>query len=91
MDLESQLRELEKGLQEERRKRVAMKKDFRQAMEAMIGEMIDNITDEKTKNIWEAIKQLQIERVSQQVIGEITDRDAKSVMKKRTRLEVEEF
>ena len=103
-DLESELREVENKLQEERRKRVTMKKNFGEAMKAMMEEMMgqmmeemmremmDHMTDEKIKDLWEAIKQLQIEGLPQNRIGESTDRLTESTrMKKRIRLEVEEF
>ena len=49
------------------------------------------MTDEKTKDIWETIKQLQIQALPQKEISEVIDRTAESIVKKRTRLEVEEF
>lgn len=101
--LEGELREVGNRMQEERRKRITMKKNFGEAMEKMeemmgrmmeelMREMIDHMTDEKVKNMWEAVTKTQMHGLPQNKIGEITDRATESTrVKKRTRLEVEEF
>lgn len=61
-------------------------------MEELMGEMMDYMMDIKINDMWEAIKKHQMDGLPHNKIGEITDRAAKSTrVKKRTRLEVEEF